>query len=274
MAKEGTESFDHVIPVMLAGGPDAPTFGRLHHEWDQQELERACSNISFILINSKMFAKAKNQDHAADNCIPTKKNFENFTMVKNAKAMFLSIAQDFGPPQVRREVLVNIKGRGIRNSGTYQQIRIVLKGLGPNTYKCLRDNRSAATTPDATHTPGGDYLAMDEDVAAVASPMDEEAAAGIESEVDEEEMEDDEEDSEDDDSDEEVPGNGDRSKATRYLRMLRHQKLDYLPADVLPAERPHTIDFLSLTYSGQALKIRQERQGGWDKARARARIDI
>ena len=87
-------------------------------------------------------------------------------------------------------------------------------------------------------------------------------------------MEDDEEDSEDDDGDEEVPGNGDRSKATRYLRMLRHQKLDYLPADVLTAERPHTIDFLSLTYSGQALKIRQERQGGWDKARAKAKIDI
>jgi hypothetical protein len=61
MAKEGTQSFDHVIPVMLDGGTsDAPTFGRLHHEWDQQELERACSNVSFILINSKMYAKAKN----------------------------------------------------------------------------------------------------------------------------------------------------------------------------------------------------------------------
>jgi hypothetical protein len=194
--------------------------------------------------------------------------------------MFLSIAQDFGPHQIRREALVNIKGRGIRNSGTYRQIRIVLKGPGPDTYQCLRDNRSPPTTPDTTHTPRGGYFAMDEDVAAIASPMDEEVVAGVtrmqideeESEVDEEEMEDDEEDSEDDDSDEEVPGNGDRSKATRYLRMLRHQKLDYLPDDVLPAERPHTIDFLSPTYSGKALEIRQERQGGWDKARARAGI--
>jgi hypothetical protein len=282
MAKEGTESFDHVIPVMLAGGTDAPTFGRLHHEWDQQELERACSNVSFILINSKMYGKAQNQDRAADKCIPTKKNFENFEMVNNAKVMFLSIAQDFGPHQIRREALVNIKGRGLMNSATYRQIRIVLKGLGPDTYQCLRDNRSAPTTPDTTHTPRGGYFAMDEDVAAIASPMDEEVVAGVtrmridegESEVDEEEMEHDEEDPEDDDSDEEVPGNGDRSKATRYLRMLRHQKLDYLPDDVLPAERPHTIDFLSLTYSGQALKIRQERQGGWDKARARAGIAI
>jgi hypothetical protein len=116
---------------------------------------------------------------------------------------------------------------------------------------------------------------MDEDVAAIASPMDEEVVAGVmPMQIDEGESEVDEEELEDDDSDEEVPGNGDRSKATRYLRMLRHQKLDYLPDDVLPIERPHTIDFLSLTYSGQALEIRQERQGEWDKARARAGIAI
>jgi hypothetical protein len=279
IAREGTESFDHIIPVMLAGDTDVPTFGRLHHEWGQQELERACSNVSFILINSKMYAKAKNQDCAADKCIPTKKNFENFKMVNNAKVIFLSIAQDFGPHQIQREAPVNIKGRGIMNSSTYRQIRIVLKGLGPNTYQCLRDNRSALTTPDTTHTPRGGYFAMDEDVAAIAPPMD---VAGVmrmqidegESEVDEEEMEDDEEDPEDDDSDEEVPGNGDRSKATRYLRMLRHQRLDYLLDDILPIERPHTIDFLSLTYSGQALEIRQESQGEWDKARARAGIAV
>jgi hypothetical protein len=264
MAKEGTESFDHVIPVMLAGGSDAPTFGRLHHEWDQQELERACSNVSFILINSKMYANAKNQDHAADKCIPTKKNFENFKMVNNAKVMFLSITQDFSPHRIRREALVNIKGRGIMNSSTYRQIRIVLKGLGPDTYQCLRDNRSAPTTPNTTHTPIGGYFAMDEDVAAGVTRM----------QIDEGESEVDEEDPEDDDSDEEVPGNGDRSKTTQYLRMLRHQKLDYLPDNVLPSERPHTIDLLSLTYSGQALEIRQERQGGWDKARARAGIGL
>jgi hypothetical protein len=124
---------------------------------------------------------------------------------------------------------------------------------------------------------------MDKHVTAIASPMDEvEVVAGEtmmridegESEVDEEEMEDDEDDPEDDDSEEEIPGNGDRSKATRYLRMLRHQNLDYLPDDVLPAERPHTIDCLSLAYSGQALEIRQERQWGWDKARAGAGIAI
>jgi hypothetical protein len=208
--------------------------------------------------------------------------FENFEIVNNPKVMFLSIAQDFGPHQIRRKALVNIKGRGIRNSSTYRQIRIVLKGLGPDTYQCLQDNRSTPTTPDTTHTPRGGYFVMDEDVAAIASPMDKEVVADVtrmridegESKVDEEEMKDDEVDHEDDDSDEEVPGNGDRSKATRYLRMLRHQKLDYLPDDVLPAERPNTIDFLSVTYSGQALEIHQEIQGGWDKARAGAGIAI
>jgi hypothetical protein len=115
----------------------------------------------------------------------------------------------------------------------------------------------------------GGYFAMDEDVAAGVTRMQIDEG---ESEV--EEMEDDEEDPEDDDSEEEISGNGDRSKATQYLRMLRHQKLDYLPDNVLPSERPHTIDLLSLTYSGQALEIRQERQGGWDNARARAGIAL
>jgi hypothetical protein len=169
-------------------------------------------------------------------------------MVNNAKVMFLSIAQDFGPHQIRREALVNIKGRGARNSGTYRQIRIVLKGLGPDTYRCLRDNRSAPTTSDTTQTPRGGYFPVDEELVADVTRMQIDEG---ESKVDEEEMKDNKEDPEDDsDSEEEIAELGDRSKATRYLRMLRHQKLDYLPDDVLPADRLNTIDFLSATYSG------------------------
>jgi len=138
MAKEGNPGFDHIIPVMLAGedGGPAPSFGPLHDDWNEDEVQRACSNVAFILINSKNYADSTGQENAANCCMPTEHNFMYFKMWEASPVMFLSIAQDFGP-SLQRESHVNILGRGARNSQSYRQIRIVLKGLGPETYQCL-----------------------------------------------------------------------------------------------------------------------------------------
>ena len=248
MAKEGNHNFDHVIPVMLAGenGAPPPTFGPLYNEWSEDELKRACSNISCIFINSKNYK----QDAAAEWCRPTTENFEHFAMFNSSDVMFLSIAQDFGPHQSRRETYVNIKGRGGKNT---RQFKIVLKGLGPETYQCLRENRSAPTTPTEPDTP--DVTMIDYVTAPHVTPMDE---------IDYKESE------EDGEHEDEVLGNSDRANTTRYLRMLRHQRLDYLPDNLPPPLRAVMIDSLKLTYSGQALEIRKEVQGGWDRARSMA----
>ena len=253
MAKEENHNFDHVIPVMLAGenGAPTPTFGPLYNEWSEDELKRACSNVSCIFINSKNY---KNQYAAAEGCRPTTKNYEHFEMFNTSDVMFFSIAQDFGPYQSRRETYVNIKGLGEKNTLAYRQFKIVLKGLGPETYQCLRENRSADTpdTLDVTmidDVPGPHVTSMDD-----VTPM----------EIDHKESE------EDGEQEDEVLGNSDRAKATRYLRMLRHRKLNYLPDELAGALRAITIDSLGLAYSGQALEIRKEVHGGWDRARSTA----
>ena len=164
-------------------------------------------------------------------------------MVNGSKVMFLSIAQDFSPHRIQRGPLVNIKGRGDEQKGLYRQLKIVLKGLGPDTYQCLRENRSVPATSD---TP--------DHVATYGTPM----------EIDDNQSE---EDGEDED---EVVGNSDRATATIYLRMLRHRRLPYLPNSLPRGARPGTIDFLRLAYRGQALKIRKEVQGGWDRVRSMA----
>jgi hypothetical protein len=104
MPKENTHSFDHVIPVMLAPeNGEAPTFGLLHDDWDDTVSDRACSNVSFILINSRNYAAAVNHADAAYRCTPNAYNFEDFTTNNPAACkiepvtMYLSIAQGFGP---------------------------------------------------------------------------------------------------------------------------------------------------------------------------------
>jgi hypothetical protein len=238
MAEAGNPGFDHIIPVMLAdehGGPP-PSFGPLHYKWNEDEVKRACSNVAFILIDSKNFSRATGQDNAVHKCIPTKENFLYFEMQNASPVMFLSIAQDFGP-YLKRESLVNIKGRGIEHSEKYRQIRIILKGLGPDTYRCLRENRSTDSTPRNTPT-------VDEDV---GTPM----------EID------DKESGEDGGKEDEVIGNSDRAEATRFLRLLRLQKLDYLPPDFEDGLRLGSIDNNSLTYCGETPE-QDEVEAGWE----------
>src|SRR5947207_12064573 len=50
---EGTQPFDHVIPVMLAPAHGTITFGPMYKEWTRKEKSQAYPNVSFILINSK-----------------------------------------------------------------------------------------------------------------------------------------------------------------------------------------------------------------------------
>jgi hypothetical protein len=247
MAKAGNESFDHIIPVMLAGenGAPAPTFGPLHGEWSEDELKRASSNVSFILINSEYIAYDTNEDpdedpdedpYEDDGCVPTQYNFGNFKMVNGSNVMFLSIAQDFSPHRIQRGPVVNIKGRGEKHKGLYRQLKIVLKGLGPDTYQCLRENRSVPATSD-TPDPHGTPMEI----------VDKES----------------EEDREDED---EVLGNSDRATATKYLRMLRYHN-DYLPSDLDSELRSITIDTLSLAFAGTP-QMRKEVQEAWRRLRS------
>ena len=189
----------------------------------------------FILIDSKNYADAKGQENAANCCIPTENNFMYYKMREASPVMFLSIAQDFGPP-LQRESLVNILGQACaKNSGSYRQIRVVLKGLGLETYQCLRENRSTTSSPHD-----------------VGTPMD----------IDDKKSGDDGESGDDGDKENEAIGYNDRTEATKFLHMLRLHKLDFLPTDLDDDVRLGTIDTCSATYNGDTPE-QDEVKVGW-----------
>jgi hypothetical protein len=143
-----------------------PTFGPLHGRWANIFSDRACSNVSFILINSKNYAAAVNNDLAAHGCTPNEYNFKNIRDFVGKeidcpdgtpKTVYLSIAQGFGPKR-KNESYVNILPEGdkdvtFRNLRTFQQIAVVLKELGPETYKCLQDAEKSPEPMDAEESP-------------------------------------------------------------------------------------------------------------------------
>jgi hypothetical protein len=73
------------------------------------------------------------------------------------KPIYLSIAQRFGPKR-KNESHVNILPEGdkdvtFRNLRTFRQIAVVLKELGPETYKCLQDAEKSPEPMDAEESP-------------------------------------------------------------------------------------------------------------------------
>jgi hypothetical protein len=236
MTKEMNDSFDHVIPVMLAAENEAPTFGQMYQEWTEAQKQQAYSNVSYILINSKNYASNANHNTAADECRPKKHNFVDYKDVNGSKVVYLAIAQGFGNRQ-RKESHVNIIGRGSKNTGNYRQIKVVLKGIGPDTYKCLR-----AAPPDVRMNV--DYEGEEPEKMEI-----EESEEFLSSE-------------EDDSSDEaEQMGNSDKEVATKYLRMLRTANLNYVEVDDDEESLLGLIDYVPLVYSEAAHEKRAWVQG-------------
>jgi hypothetical protein len=273
MPKESTSSFDHVIPVMLAPRgrkKPVPKFGPLHKSWDEPQLKSACSNVSFILINSRNYEVAVSHKTAAYDCTPNKRNLENFDMFggKNAefvcsgetpKTVFLSIAQGFGPRQ-QTEPYVNIRPRGTRNTRrVYRQIVVILKEMGPKTYACLQQS-------DFPDDASGGRMEIDRE-----ESIEEEDE--VEDEVPDPALPDD--DGEEDEvetpdygsvqDDDVESGNGAMAEVTDYLRMLRTTNLAFLDA-VDKENIPGVKDMLPIVYAGDRSEEAKQAEKEWDEA--------
>jgi hypothetical protein len=277
MPKENTSSFDHVIPVMLAPRgrkKTAPEFGHLHKLWNEDQLNSACSNVSFILINSRNYTAAVSHKTAAYGCSPNKRNFENVDMFggKNVefvcggqtpKTVFLSIVQGFGPRQ-KKEPYVNIRPRGTRtiHQRVYRQIVVVLKELGPKTYACLQqpdfpdDNSDGRFETEIDRDESMEEEDGEEDEFDLALPYDD----GEEDEVETPDygsLEDDEE---------ELDNNSEFADVTKYLRMLRTANLGFLD-DVETEDLLGVRDFLPVVYDRDRKPEAEQAEKEWDVAR-------
>ena len=69
MCKSYNPRFDHVIPVMLEGA-DSSKFGGLYGEWSDEQLEEARRSVSYILIDSKSYARKRNWTSHVSEIIP------------------------------------------------------------------------------------------------------------------------------------------------------------------------------------------------------------
>jgi hypothetical protein len=89
VCKPITELVDHVIPVMLAPEPNkSPAFGPLYGEWTPTQIEEARQNMSYILINSKNFARPTNHDEFALNMTAKEANIQFSLDEKGKKPVF------------------------------------------------------------------------------------------------------------------------------------------------------------------------------------------
>ena len=251
MPMEIAHSFDHVIPVMLAAKNGTPTFGPMFEKWSPQDVKKACHNVSFILINSRSYANAAGHNTAADGCVPKKTNFSDFSHFAGndvtrasdtgtPSTVYLSIVQDFGPRQAK-EPYVNIRPRGIdknlqqsiQPSLIYRQIVVILKELGPNTYRCLQGPDFVPTQMDILQLPNEPHETPD-----YGEELPEEGYENL--------------------------GSDKWAEATKYLRMLKAWRLNYME-DVNKEAAPGVRNFLPLVYAGDS---DTEGEACWAKARA------
>ena len=238
MPKDNAHAFDHVIPVMLAAKTGTSTFGPMFEKWSPDDVKKACYNVSFILINSRNYANAAGHKAAAYGCVPKETNFSDLSLFADndvtrasfsgtPNTVYLSIVQDFGPRQAK-EPYVNLRPRGIdknlregsdiRPPLIYRQIVLILKELGPNTYKCLQSPDFTPTQTDILQLPNESYEPPE-----YGEELPEEGYEDL--------------------------GSDKWAEATKYLRMLKARRLNYME-NVDPDSAPGVRNFLPLVYAG------------------------
>jgi hypothetical protein len=125
---------------MLAPEPNkSPAFGPLFGKWTPPQIDKARQNVSYILINSKNFARPKNHDEFALKMTAKEVNIQFSLDEQGKKTVFeLAILQEFGSKQVRREPNnVRLLFKKPDNKCPVQQFAFILKELSSRTYTCL-----------------------------------------------------------------------------------------------------------------------------------------
>jgi hypothetical protein len=187
MCKSYNPRFDHVIPVMLDGA-DSSKFGDLYGEWNDEQLEEARRSVSYILIDSKNYAWKRNWTNYVPEITPepTKrskdmKNLDgddpvdsnmmqidepaadiahNLLHSQPSNNVYMALLQDFGPRHTTHgghlEPTLIVEpmdfGSNTRSTGhcDTKQLRLILKGVGQDTYECLSDRARQVADKDAS----------------------------------------------------------------------------------------------------------------------------
>jgi hypothetical protein len=141
MATTNSVGFDHVIPVMLPLPGKDQSFGPLFGNWSKIQVRNATEQISFIMINSRNYAAAKDQKPSAYNIYPRESNLSNADVFLQSGNLYMSLLQEFGPKKESESSIEILPRKQTRSNTTYHQLVVVVKGLDQpeQTYKVLAD---------------------------------------------------------------------------------------------------------------------------------------
>jgi hypothetical protein len=142
MATTNTIDFDHVIPVIMLPQPGKnQSFGPLFGDWSKTQVQNATEQISFIMINSRNYATAKDQNPSAYNIYPRESNLSDADVFLQSGNVFMSLLQEFGPKKSDKRYITILPGKQTKSNTTYNQLVVVVKGLDQpeQTYKVLAD---------------------------------------------------------------------------------------------------------------------------------------
>ena len=141
MATTNAIGFDHVIPVMLPQPGKDQSFGPLFGDWSETQVQNATEQISFIMINSRNYAAAKDQNPSAYNIYPRESNLSGADVFLRSGNLFMSLLQEFGPKKSSEFYITILPRKQTRSNTTYHQLVVVVKGLDQpeQTYKVLAD---------------------------------------------------------------------------------------------------------------------------------------
>ena len=141
MATTNAIGFDHFIPVMLPQSGKDQNFGPLFGDWSKTQVQNATEQISFIMINSRNYAAAKDQNPSAYNIYPRESNLADADVFLQSGNVFMSLLQEFGPKKSNECYITILPRKQTRSNTTYNQLVVVVKGLDQpeQTYKVLAD---------------------------------------------------------------------------------------------------------------------------------------
>lgn len=97
MCKSDTDSFDFVIPAMLAQPGVETKLGSMFDDWTNEQLDEGCCWLSVILINSKNLRDFVDRNVDAFGMALKTANFDDKWRFDKFQNVYLSILQEFGP---------------------------------------------------------------------------------------------------------------------------------------------------------------------------------
>jgi hypothetical protein len=156
MTAPANPSIDHIIPVLMPQA-DVSEFGPVFGEWNNAQIDAARRYMSYILIDSKNYAKPTTWTVVAHNLRPIDLSNGNKTQQTNLIGshplhnVYMAVVQNFGDRETQPAVEVGpVQSRQSNrkkvDSKPNLHFSVILNGINPETYCVLFPPNGSSTS--------------------------------------------------------------------------------------------------------------------------------